>query len=460
MKLRSVTLIFILLLKLNGLISQPLTIQGKCNQPGALIRLIAYSDLLNPYGETIFKTFADENGTFKIQTEIDQTGPFEIAVDLERLLVVLHPGAKYDFTIQVQKDDEGNSYFDKNPPALVVNKAQDNGLLVSLENIDRIVNSFALDHFKELYQLRKYSLLDTLEVQLNQTLSSAQSDYVKHYAHYKTAALKMAVKRNGGKTIIRDYFYNRPVLFNMEPYMSLFGELFNEYLVHNKLINISQLADMHSGKYSDWRNILTADSLLENKSELAELIIIQSLKAFYFDLRFDKSVVLEFIKTTGNQSNSKIVSEIATNAIKDLSKLAAGTSAPTFSLLNDDDKRISLTDYQGKPVLLVFVKENCPSCEMLFQNLDEIRKSFENKFEIVVISKKRDGYYDKYLAGMGYEWESLSIGKEDLLLLEEFNIRTFPELIFITSKGNIGMAPIPLEEAPLRYYINRLLSND
>jgi thioredoxin-related protein len=90
--------------------------------------------------------------------------------------------------------------------------------------------------------------------------------------------------------------------------------------------------------------------------------------------------------------------------------------------------------------------------------LEDIQQAFDNKFQIVVMAFERIAYYTKYLKDMGYEWEVLKINPTDILLLESYNIRTFPELVFITAEGNIGMAPLPSEEIPLKYHLNRLIN--
>jgi thioredoxin-related protein len=438
--------------------AQTVEITGSCNRPGALIRLIAYADLLNMHAETKAQTYADEKGAFQLQTNISRIGVYEIAVDLERVMLVLKPGAKYDFTIRLETEQVNLSYFDKTPPALLINEADDNGLQIHLENIDRLVNNFAIDHFKELYQLRRFHLLDTLEQQVIKSLSSSNEEYVKEYARYKLAALEMAVKRNGGRQIIADYFQHQPIRYQLEPYMSLFKELFRDYLLHNRSINTSELVSMRIGDYHNWRNILRSDSLLKDNSELADLIIMLSLKDFYNNARFDRMAVKDYLTVLSSEAASKPLRQIANHVLLEFDFLAAGTAAPDFTLENAAHEKKQLSDFAGTAMMLVFVNESCSVCEMLFQNLEDIQQAFDNKFQIVVMAFERIAYYTKYLKDMGYEWEVLKINPTDILLLESYNIRTFPELVFITAEGNIGMAPLPSEEIPLKYHLNRLIN--
>ena len=438
--------------------AQTVEITGSCNRPGALIRLIVYVDLLNMHAKTEAQTFADEQGAFSLQVNISEIGVYEVAVDLERVMLVLKPNAKYDFNIHLETEQSNLSYFDKAPPAILINQSDDDGLQLQLENIDRIVNSFALDHFKELYQLRRYALLDTLEQQLRTALNSKNTDYPEEYARFKLAALKMAVKRNGGRQIIADYFQHHAVLYQLQPYMSLFKELFRDYLLHNRSINASELASMRVGDFQNWRNTLRSDSLLAYNTELADLIIIQSLKDLYYDTRFNRMAVRNYLYILSNQAATQYLRQIAHNILLGFDFLAAGTAAPDFRLKNTVNINRQLADFKGEAVILVFVDDSCPVCELLFQSLEAIQQTFENKFQIVIMAFERKAYYAKYLNDMGYDWEILTIEPTDIILLESYNIRTFPEMVFITAEGNIGMAPLPSEEIPLKYHLNRLLS--
>ncbi|MDD3636952.1 MAG: redoxin domain-containing protein [Bacteroidales bacterium] len=456
--LKRILLLLVLFLVIN-LQAQQLEISGQSNQSGALIRLIEYKDMLNFHGETIIETHADEKGGFQIQTEISQIGVFELAIDLERIMLVLKPGARYDFTIQIDKDQQNNSYFDKSPPALIINKADDDGLQLQLESIDRLVNNFALDHFKELYQLRRYSLLDTLSQQLKDVLSTEDSDYAKTYARYKFAALEMAVKRNGGRQIIAEYFAGKPIYFHLEPYMSLFKEIFKDYLLHSRSVNTTELLAMQPGDYNSWRELLRGDTLLSKDTELADLIIIQSLKDFYYNPRFNRVAVRNYLEVHSAKAKNQNLQRLASNALVEFDRLAAGTKAPDFMLPDAAGKTKQISDYKGSSVMFVFVNESCPVCELLFQNLEEMQEAFEKKFRIVVLAWEQKPYYANYIRGMGFEWEVLTISREKILLLEDYNIRTFPELVLVDQNGNIGMAPLPSEEIALKYHLNRLLNN-
>ena len=64
-----------------------------------------------------------------------------------------------------------------------------------------------------------------------------------------------------------------------------------------------------------------------------------------------------------------------------------GSSAPGFSLLNVDGKMVSLADYAGKPVLVVFMCNHCPFVIHLRSSLASFAREYETKgLSIVGIS--------------------------------------------------------------------------
>lgn len=55
----------------------------------------------------------------------------------------------------------------------------------------------------------------------------------------------------------------------------------------------------------------------------------------------------------------------------------------------------------------------------------------------------------------GFNWELLNLG-DDILLLEDYQVKTFPEYIIISQNGRIGMAPAPSPEQFLDFHVRRI----
>ena len=95
---------------------QNVSIVGKTNVPDALVRLLAYDEMLTCELTKIAETHADKDGKFTLKAEIKEITPAQIAINLERVDIILSPNGKYnlEITIPNQKDV---SYFERARPS-------------------------------------------------------------------------------------------------------------------------------------------------------------------------------------------------------------------------------------------------------------------------------------------------------------------------------------------------------
>jgi len=66
--------------------------------------------------------------------------------------------------------------------------------------------------------------------------------------------------------------------------------------------------------------------------------------------------------------------------------LAAGVRAPDFALPGLDGGTVSLADYRGRRVLLVFLDPDCAPCEQLAPGLEQLHRERED-FDVLAISR-------------------------------------------------------------------------
>lgn len=66
-----------------------------------------------------------------------------------------------------------------------------------------------------------------------------------------------------------------------------------------------------------------------------------------------------------------------------------GEKAADFSLLNLSQKKVNLSDYQGKVVILDFWAPECRPCVMEIPHFVELQKEWENKVQIIGITLSR-----------------------------------------------------------------------
>lgn len=74
-------------------------------------------------------------------------------------------------------------------------------------------------------------------------------------------------------------------------------------------------------------------------------------------------------------------------------KLKTGDAAPDFSLKDAEGKTFSLSDFRGKPLLVIFMCNHCPYVKAKTQAMRELKEKFGGKINVVGINSN-DPEYD------------------------------------------------------------------
>ena len=104
-------------------------------------------------------------------------------------------------------------------------------------------------------------------------------------------------------------------------------------------------------------------------------------------------------------------------------------------------------------MLLQFVDGMSPIGEHQFAELRNLHYQWQDSVQILTIAThdKMD-FYKQLFSEKRQSWPLLDLG-DNILLLEAYNVRTFPEYILIRKDNKIGEAPAP---SPERYLGERV----
>ena len=453
MKRRIVTLLFSLLFLTAS--AQNVTITGRSNKTNTLIRLFAYEDLINETGILLDQGNTDDKGHFILEGSIKQILPARIYVGLEYVDLILTPKANYDIEIIVPEPQETVSYFEKELPTIRVKRASDQGLYRQVILSEEIINSYLIEHFNQIYRGRQVRYLDSIQNAINSEIPNIKSDYVKNHIRYKTASIRLGISTDGGKKIIKDYYDGQPVLYTQSAYIDLFKELFDGYF-NSATYDSHLLNDAFMEGPVAFKKYLDTDPLMANNPRLAELITIFNLqKLCYGDRGISRLAKdhLNYIKSQTKYAEHKdIIGDFFTN----FNRLAPGAQAADFTLKDRNGHEVSLSDYKEHLVLLQFVDGTSPVSEHQFSELRTLHHQWQDTVQILTIAThdKMD-FFKQQFAEKKQDWPLLDLG-DNILLLEAYNVRTFPEYILITNGNKIGEAPAPSPERYLEERVRRL----
>lgn len=445
-----------------NLFSQNISIKGVVKQSAvsgqqsvSLVRLLTYNDMLTCEQTTIYETKTDEKGNFIIEANIDDIVMAQIAIDLERVDILLKPNSDYEIEIIIPEQDSNASYFERQSPTLIMIGENDENLYYQYYMSNMIIDEFVLNNFNKLYRGRQLHLLDSLDVKINKDLGTINSNFVKDNIYYRKVAVQMMVNNNINK-VVENHFSKKDILYSIPAYMNLFQEVFSNYLTLRQF-NPSDLRDL---LYSDYDSFLKyineKDVFLSDYPDLAELVVAWNLRRMYYEMPDEKGRILHYLnymsESTRNAENKKIIE----NILKQIKRLSFNSEAPQFSLKDKNNDIVKLSDFKDNMVLLQFVNQTSSMTNYQFDMLNDLSQQWQDTINIVTIATKEcfDDYKQTF-ENKGYKWKLLNLD-DDILLLEDYQIKTFPDYVIIGRNGKVGMSPAPSPDQYLEYHVRRL----
>ena len=432
--------------------AQSVTITGRSNKTNTLMRLFVYEDLVNETGILLDQNQTDAQGHFILEGSVKQILPARIYVGLEYVDLILSPNATYDIEIIVPEQEENVSYFEKETPTIRVKRASDKGIYRQIVYSEEIINGYMMEHFNQIYRGRQMRYIDSIQNAISREVPDIKSEYVKNYNRYKIAAIRLGISADGGKKIIKDYFDGQPVLYTQSAYIDLFKELFGGYF-NSASYDSHLLNDAFMEGPAAFKKYLDTDPLMANNPRLAELITIYNLQKLCYGDRNTSRLAKDHLNYIKSQTKYFEHKAIIGDFFEKFNRLAAGTDAPVFTLKDGNGNVVSLSDFKDSLVLLQFVDGYSAVSEYQFAELRSLHHQWQDTVQILTIAthEKLD-FFKKQFAEKRQDWPLLDLG-DNILLLEAYNVRTFPEYILIKRDNKIGEAPAP---SPKRYLDERV----
>lgn len=454
--MKKIIFFIVLFLCIKVVSSQNVRIEGRSNKPNTLVRLLAVDDFVSWEEKLLTQTQTDSDGNFSLQASISDICFVHIAFDRERTDLILSPNASFNIYVECHSRDTLFSYFDRLPPAIRIEKVNDNDLNKQIAQIDNLTSAFILDHFNDLYRKRRYELLDSLDKSVFKIIQNP-SAYVKQYADYKIATVRQAVNRGENRKLMNDYFIGKPILYNQPAYFELFKSLFSNYFNSTTYFTAQEFNRTFLAGYEAFRNYLKNDTLLAKNNRLTELIIIENLNQLYHEQAEYQKTVLYYINEIGKKTPYNEHKTIAQNLYKKLSRMAIDSPAPDFKLTDQHGKTHQLADYKNHFVLLQFIDKHCLVCSKQLDELKLLQDEFGAKVKFITLATE-DAYTEtrKLFEQKNISWQLLNLGK-DFMLLEAYQVSIFPDYIILKPNNKVGMAPAPEPEQYLDYHLRRII---
>jgi peroxiredoxin len=454
---KSISLFISVIISLSAL-SQNVVITGKAaNQVNKLVRVIVYSDQFSMFEHTIAQTRTNNMGEFTMKLDVEKTQFAYLAFELDKGEFYLSPGGKYNFTINNDTTIVSGSIFDRLPLNFTLN-ADDGGIVQTIGDFNMDYNDFVYNNITSIYKSRDKSTVMKFITDMKEKYTKNNLEYVNNYVEYSLVSLLWLSRKENNNQILENYIINKPVLYYNIQYTAFFKDFFKNYFASEKLYTNSELVyainnpDNKVLSYLLLRYEQTTDD--ERVSEIVKMLLLS--RNYYNRDVIKEEVITKLNNIVSNSSYSKN-RLIAANFISVLKEMQSGSHAPKFTLVDSNMDTISLDNFNGKFVLLSFVKDNCKICNFHMQLLSDIKKQNQGAFEIVTIvagSNLKDVINLK--KENGFDWPILKLD-ENILLLEDYNIVAYPSYIFVNPDGTIAYAHLPMPDENMELYLQRFM---
>jgi len=449
------------------LLSVAQTIKITGTAPGAegkKIEVITSIDLLTGLEKTLSQAIVDSTASFTLTLNINKTISAFLNIDFHRGEMFLEPGQTYVVSIaplNYYEVQEVNPFEESQSLDITLKGNNPDELNALIQGFNKDYNGFVLENFNYLYRDKDKARLDTFRVRIERKFPISKKAYFTDYVKYKIASLEQVANVMGKSPMVKKYFSDSPILYDNVEYMDFFREFFSKYITTTsrplKFLNYPAMLSSPNS-YPVIMKALEADTLLR-KAQLRELVLLRGLMEMYDDPLFKQDAIQTTLVSIANSSKFIDNKVIAEDLIKYLTRLRHGSPAPGFTLKDRTKKTVSLSDFKGKPVLLGFWTTYCQSCLSEMEALKPIVDKYHDRMEFVSISADKEYLKMIYFLNLkkNFTWTFLHIG-DDIELLRDYDVRSFPLFVLIDSQGKIAKYPVDMPDQGLESTIEKFLN--
>ena len=438
--------------------AQQVTIFGQ--EPDYAGREIVFFSFDNYISESEIKLGSStvaENGDFSVSFQLNDVRLIYTDLDVFLVRFFVEPGFSYHVKlppfIERLPEERENPFFEKSQVYMqLLNVKNNNGDNIALnEELNlKIINfyqDFNLIHDSlAIGTVHRYpiSLLDSIISNYKAALPQTDNRYFDDYAFYRSGLLYFVAQRGGIRHVSNEYFANKPVLQDHHSYMELFNATYENYFMQfgradNSIFTIIN----RQSSFNRLRHLLMQDGVLPNDT-LSELVILKNIHDEFYADRFSRAALLNILDSVMVYSKIERHKEIASEIRSKTTRLLRGFEPPDFSLYKHDSTLVSLKDYKGKFVYLLFCTTYNYVCLTKYKILEDLHRRHKGWLDIVVISMD-DNFKNMidFRQTSEYQWDFLHFGNQPDVV-NHYDVRIFPTAFLIDTEGKIVLSPAPV----------------
>jgi len=442
----------------------PVTIYGTHKDyAGQIIKIYKTSDYITRTKKIIAIDTVDKQGNFKLQYITDKTLLISMPLGIYNAVLFTAPSKSYNVILPPfqpkTKADIITPFFKPVEIYLGIKNADSTDLNFQIADFNEKYYNFIDSNYYYIFKHPRVIFIDSVIASFEQQFIFDTVKFFKNYRNYKYAWLKFASYMRDDRYVIREFFNNKPILYQNPAYMDLFNQLFTNYLTiySSKPEGERLYSDVAYAKSPKYIYETFANNMVLLNDTLQQFVLLKGLYDEFYQKNYNVSsllITLDSVKMLTTIPEHKIIAE---NIRKKVLKTRSGFPAPKFELRDANGIFRSSNDYLANYVYLNFMSVESFSCQ---QDLELLKTLYEkHKTDFKIISICIDDDFKKavdYFKQKGYEWTLLSY-KEQKNIINNYNVKAYPTYYLIDPDGKFAMSPAVSPGENFEWYFFKML---
>jgi thiol-disulfide isomerase/thioredoxin len=437
--------------------SQTARLSGTANDYlGDSIIIYKYKDLITYDKEILNVLYVDSSGTFSVDLQVNEITYIFMYLGIFRAEMYVEPNIDYviKFPPLVEKETQDllNPYFKYVNTLIGIESPDNEKLNVYIRNFDNIYSKYVNKNFQKIY--RNVEKTDSFRLFIKKNFSDYDNKFFQSYVYYQLVELNYLGPARNYKAITEYFYKNKPILYNNQPYMQLFNNMYKDFFAYypfeRKGEQLSE--DIILAKSIKKLKETLSKEIAFDDEDIQELIILKGLHdAFLGNVpksftHYPKAQLYQTLDSLMILTNIDKHKEIGRNIVDKYNvkgKIIAGALIPDITLLNYDSVEVKLRDFKGKYVYLNITMTNCVPCQKDLEIIQSFSKKYALDIEFVtIILNGNIGEMKQFMIDNKYYWNFLHYGyDEDLRNI--FKADVIPKYILIDPFNRIVLPSAP-----------------
>jgi len=422
------------------------------------VRLIAYADQVSYKKVVLCDSRIEEDGTFSLSLELDETLFALIELDYQQGELFLNPGLEYTVRIVPDWDIQNKAYYDRDPLGIYILDEPEGGINKLVSAVNSLYDEFLIDNAQYAQSTSGKEKLNQAVQSMREAVKASSDSYLHNFLRYKIASLEMFFRAKSSQTLASEYLTGKPILYANVEYMDFFHLYFEKYLLtNNKYLPYSKTSSLINGE-SGLQEILaefSKDPVLADP-RLAELVLLAGLKEMSGNTGFKQPRILFLLDEISVRSGFKEHRAIAKNLKERILWMKPGSPAPDFLLEDVSGQVHSLEDYRGRSLYLSFISLSSPASLAEMNLLADIYSELKHNFHFVsIITDELQPGWQQLIKDYRLDWDLLK-ASGDYNLFDSYGATAPPLFLLIDPAGNISRYPAPSPSEELKGFLEGL----